>query len=139
MTRHGDSTLDPRREALVDAALARLAADPADAAPLPDPEPIYWRARVIGRLTERQEAAERAARPLELVQLLAGLAVAAVAAVGAVWLQPDLLGWLARAGGEAAALGGGLTDDPGRLALLVAAPLLVGTGLAGLQLLSERG
>ena len=131
-------TLDPRREALVDAALARLAADPADDAPLPDPEPIYWRAQVIGRLAERQEAAERAGRPLVLVQLLAGLAIAALAAVAASWLQPDLLDWIARAAGAAAALDGGLSNDPGRLALLLAAPLLLGAGLAGLQLLSEQ-
>jgi len=134
MTRPADPTHAPRREALVDAALARLAADPADAAPLPDPEPIYWRARVIGRLAERQQAAERAGRPLELVQLLAALALAALAAAAALWLEPDLLGWMARAAGEAAALGGG----SGRLALLVAAPLLLGAGLAGLQLLSEN-
>jgi len=127
-------TLEPRREALVDSALARLAADPADGAPLPEPEPIYWRARVISRLTERQEAAERAARPLELAGLAAFVALAALAATGAFWLQPDLLGWAARLAGDA----GGLAEGSGRLALLVAVPLLLGAGLAGLQLLTER-
>jgi len=124
-----------RRAAALSGVLGRLAT--VDEDPLPDPSRLYWRARVLARLGEQQEAAERATRPLAWAQRAAAVlaAGAATAALAVGWdLVASLLGRLPSVGPAAAV-------DPSALAALaagLAVALLAGGGLAVLQALSER-
>jgi anti-sigma factor RsiW len=126
---------DCRRAMAVDGALAQLAAEPPGVV-LPDPGSLYWRARVLGRLAERSEAAERAARPLRWVH--------AAGAVLAALLATLLLGWLG--GGlltaleKTAAVLGGAAVDPSllQLAVWMGLALLAGAGLMAAHTLVEE-
>ena len=70
----------------VAAAMAELAAATHPRA-LPDPAEIWWRARVVERLTSRHEAADRASRPVAAGwrAAVAGLPLALLLALAGQW------------------------------------------------------
>lgn len=114
----------------LDRAFRELADQPLDVE-LPDPEHVYWRARVLERLARRTEAAERAARPVRWVQAVAGTtALAALAAVAAL-LVLTLLG----EGTELLrGLAPGLQPAVVQLALVAGLSLLAAGAVVGWQL-----
>lgn len=122
-------------EDTLDRAFRELAAEPLDFE-LPDPEHVYWRARVLERLARRTEAAERAARPVQWLQALTGAAVVALLAAAATLLFTVLLG-------EGAETLTGLVPgvEPGLVQLTVVAGLsLLAAGVVvGLQLVVGEG
>lgn len=75
----------------LDRAFRELADQPLDFE-LPDPEHVYWRARVLERLARRTEAVERAAGPVRWIQAVAGTAVLAALAAVTALLVLTLLG-----------------------------------------------
>ena len=69
--------------------VAAWLAEPAGAGapqPLPDPDLIWWKARLLAR----RDAVERATRPIAIVQKGAAVTAAAVAAVALGWAWPLL-------------------------------------------------
>jgi hypothetical protein len=130
--------IDRAELARVDRALTLLAAAP-DPRPLPDPSPLYWRARVLARLGESQRAAERAVRPLAWLER-ASLVAAALVLAGAAALGWDLLAERLEAIAGGAVPAGG--PDPAMVAALaagVAVAVVAGGGLALVHALTERG
>jgi hypothetical protein len=126
---------DCRRAVTVDGALALLAAE-APAVALPDPGRLYWRARVLGRLAERSEAAERAARPLRWVHAAGAVLAALFATLLFGWLGGGLLEALEK---TATDLGGGALDPSLlQLAVWMGLALLAGAGLLAAHTLVEE-
>jgi hypothetical protein len=125
-----------RRTAAISHALA-LAAETPELAPLPDPSRLYWRARVLARLGEQQEAAERAGRPLAWAQKVAAV-LASVAASAALFLGWDVVADLV---GELPAAGPLAGADPTVLAALavgLGVAVLAGGSVAVLHTLSDQ-
>lgn len=130
--------IDRDELARVDRALALLATE-GDPRPLPDPSPLYWRARVLARLGETQRAAERAVLPLAWLER-ASLAAAALVLAGAAALGWDVLADRLEAIAGLAVPAGG--PDPATLAALaagLAVAVVAGGGLALVHALTERG
>lgn len=130
--------IDRHELARVDRALTLLAAAP-DPRPLPDPSPLYWRARVLARLGESQRAAERAVRPLAWLER-ASLAAAGLALATALAFGWDL--FAARLEEIAGAAFPAAGPDPGMVAALaagLAVAVVAGGGLALVHALGERG
>ena len=125
---------DRRRAVAVGGALAMLA----DAGPgfeLPDPGRLYWRARVLERLAERSEAAERAARPLRWVHAAGALLAALLGTLLVARLTGGLLGTLEPA---ADLFGGGVDAAVLQLAVWAGLALLAGAGLLAAHTLVEE-
>jgi len=102
---------------------------------LPDPHQLYWRARVLERFAERQQAERRAARPLDAVRWLAALLGAVVASVVVVQVLLETAAPGVAASGGVAPLAASVLP----FALWLGVALLAGALAMGFYTLGREG
>jgi len=87
---HASACLECRDLVLVSRFMRAVAEAAARPSPLPTPESIWVKARLM----QRREAAERALRPLALAERAAFGVAALTLIAGAFWLWPHVQSWL---------------------------------------------
>jgi len=123
-----------RQVARVCAGLALLARQ-GPGVELPDAHQLFWRARVLERFAERQQAERRAARPLDAVRWLAALLGAVVASVVVVQVLLETAAPGAAAAGGVAPLAASVFP----FALWLGVALLAGALAMGFYALGREG